>query len=239
MISSGRPTFSGTLANFEFTYGYMEIKAKAPNGQGLWPAFWTLRPDHSWPPEIDTFEILGHEPNKVHMYIHYKNTDGSSGSSGKSFAGPDFSSGFHTFAVDWSPSAVIWYIDGIERSRFSNTQNIPDVPMYLIANLAVGGPESWPGAPDSTTVFPAYYEIDYIRVWKKLSTSLTPTPKTSTTPSSTPGDANFDGLVDSKDYTIWLTNYDKSGSLESLSGDFNKDSKIDGKDYIIWASNFK
>jgi hypothetical protein len=37
--------------------------------------------------------------------------------------------------------------------------------MYLLANLAVGG--SWPGAPNSQTVFPAVYEIDYIRAWRR------------------------------------------------------------------------
>ncbi len=33
--------------------------------------------------------------------------------------------------------------------------------MYLIANLAVGGVP--PGAPDASTSFPSYYEIDYPR----------------------------------------------------------------------------
>ncbi len=33
----------------------------------------------------------------------------------------------------------------------------------ICANLAVGG--TWPGSPDKTTHFPAYYDIDYIRVY--------------------------------------------------------------------------
>ena len=36
--------------------------------------------------------------------------------------------------------------------------------MYIIANLAIGG--NWPGSPNSSTVFPALYQIDYIRAYQ-------------------------------------------------------------------------
>lgn len=42
-------------------YGYFEITAKLPAGQGLWPAFWLLSPGQ-WPPEIDVLEYLGGRP---------------------------------------------------------------------------------------------------------------------------------------------------------------------------------
>jgi len=38
--------------------------------------------------------------------------------------------------------------------------------MFLLANLAVGG--DWPGDPDDSTAFPSYYEIDYIKVYKRV-----------------------------------------------------------------------
>src|SRR5579885_782582 len=57
MISSGGR--SGSVApGFTFKYGYIESRVKVPAGQGLWPAFWTLPADYSWPPEIDAMEIL-------------------------------------------------------------------------------------------------------------------------------------------------------------------------------------
>ena len=34
--------------------------------------------------------------------------------------------------------------------------------MYLVMNLAVGG--AYPGPPDSSTPFPATFEIDYVRM---------------------------------------------------------------------------
>ena len=80
----------------------------------------------------------------------------------------DFSANWHTYAVDWEPNVIIWYVDGIERLRYTDTTRIVKKPMYLIANLAVGGDS--PGAPDASTSFPSYYEIDYIRVWKRAIT---------------------------------------------------------------------
>jgi beta-glucanase (GH16 family) len=77
--------------------------------------------------------------------------------------GPDFSAGFHAFAAEWKPGEVIWYVDGVERGR--STAGVPAEPMYLIANLAVGG--DWPGNPESTTTFPGVMEIDYIRVYQQ------------------------------------------------------------------------
>jgi beta-glucanase (GH16 family) len=66
---------------------------------------------------------------------------------------------------------VVWYFDGGEVYRVG--ADLPHQPMYIIANLAVGG--NWPGSPDETTVFPAYFDIDYIRVYRDPAMP-TPTP---------------------------------------------------------------
>jgi hypothetical protein len=47
------------------------------------------------------------------------------------------------------------------------TDNIPQEPFYLLANLAVGG--DWPGSPNASTAFPSYYDIDYIRIYENTS----------------------------------------------------------------------
>jgi beta-glucanase (GH16 family) len=67
--------------------------------------------------------------------------------------------------VDWQPNAIIWYVDGIERWRFTEASRISSEPMYLLLNLAVGG--DWAGPPDGDTGFPSYFEIDYVRVWER------------------------------------------------------------------------
>lgn len=164
----GMPYTSGivtTYGKFAQKYGWFEIRMKMPAGKGMWPAFWLLPDDRSWPPEIDVLEILGHEPQKVYMTNHYKNASGAHEGKGDSFTatGPDFAAAYHTFALEWKPNELLWYVDGVE--RYHTTENVPSVPMYLLANLAVGG--DWPGNPDSATPFPGNMDIDYIRVYSK------------------------------------------------------------------------
>jgi len=97
------------------------------------------------------------------MTLHYSNADGVHNSSSGEWSGPDFSAGWHTFGLDWQPNALIWYIDGMERRRYTNATYIPHERMYVTLNLAVGG--DYLGPPDSTTPFPSYFEIDYAKVW--------------------------------------------------------------------------
>jgi beta-glucanase (GH16 family) len=163
MISTG-PATSGAPPRFTFTYGYMEMRAQVPAGQGLWPAFWTLPEDMSWPPEIDVMEILGNTPNVINMHYHYPTSNGGGGDTGATWTGPDFSAGWHTYAVDWEPGSLTWYVDGVMRRQYTNA-NVASKPMYLLANLAIGG--NWPGAPNASTPFPSSFQIDYIRVWQK------------------------------------------------------------------------
>jgi subtilisin family serine protease len=61
-----------------------------------------------------------------------------------------------------------------------------------------------------------------------------PTP----TPATKPGDANGDKLVDEKDYSVWLTNFNQTTGGGVTVGDFNGDGKVDGVDYTIWLNNY-
>lgn len=165
MVTTGRRTSSRTVApKFVFQYGYTEVRAKVPSGTGLWPALWLLPEKQVSKPEIDIMEILGHETDTVQMHFHYRD-DGETHSPGEGWQGPDFAAGWHTFAVDWQPDALIWYVDGVERWRFSEAAHIPQEPLYFLATFAVGG--VYPGPPDETTVFPTFFDIDYVRIWKR------------------------------------------------------------------------
>ena len=71
--SHGKQYLSGMLSSygkFSFTYGYAQIVAKLPVGQGLWSSFWTLPANGTWPPEIDVLENWAQSRN-VSFYIHY------------------------------------------------------------------------------------------------------------------------------------------------------------------------
>jgi len=156
-----------TQGKFRQQFGRFEISCRVPRGRGLWPAFWLLPDPPAWPPEIDVFEILGHEPTVVHLSHHWRDADGRRHSDSKRWHGPDFSSAFHTFAAEWTPADIRWYVDGVEHQR--STKSIPQTPMCLLVNLAVGG--NWPGAPDETTPFPAHLEVDYVRAYRLKSRS--------------------------------------------------------------------
>jgi len=152
-----------TLRSFSQTYGYFEIRAKLPAGKGVWPAFWLLPADRSWPPEIDVLEVLGHDPATVYMTVHSNATGSHTEAQGK-ITGHDTSSGFHTYGAAWGPETITWYMDG--KPTFT-APTPPDAhkPFYILVNLAIGG--KWPGDPDGTTPFPAVIEIDYIRAYRE------------------------------------------------------------------------
>lgn len=160
-----RSGMMSTTRKFSQTYGKFEIRCRVPRGKGLWPAFWLLPEPPSWPPEIDVLEILGHETDRVYMSNHWidpENPNGDSKSITGEFKGPDFSDDFHVFAIEWSPGQIQWFVDGV--LRHTSHKEVPDVSMFLLVNLAVGG---WAEAPDEWTVFPADFEVDYIRVWEQ------------------------------------------------------------------------
>jgi beta-glucanase (GH16 family) len=165
MISTGNSPIDPTEdPRFSFRYGFIEVRAKVPSGKGLWPAIWMLPDSRTSTPEIDMLEILGDEPDRIVMNYHYFDPEGEESRSSGEWKGPDFSEDWHVFGLDWQPDHITWYIDGIERSNFTEAAFIATQPMYVILNLAVGG--NWPGNPDDSTPFPSSFEIDYVRVYQ-------------------------------------------------------------------------
>lgn len=152
---------------FAFTYGYVEVRARPPSGQGLWSAVWMLPSDHESKPEIDIMEVLGHQPGVLEMHFHCGYRDCAGRSYGSEAATSDLTQDWRVYGLEWSPEAIVWYLDGVPRWRFTDTTAIPNEPMYLLLNLAVGG--DWPGDPDETTHFPAHFDVDYVRVWQRSS----------------------------------------------------------------------
>ena len=111
--------------------------------------------------EVDVFENAGASTRTIAMTNHYADALRTPQIDQGEYIGPDFASDFHTFAVGWSPSAIVWYVDGEE--RFRSTRGVPDEPLYVLANLAIDAN----APPDVATPFPNYLEIDYIRVYQQ------------------------------------------------------------------------
>ncbi len=148
-----------------------EMSAELPAGQGLWPAFWLLNETHG-PPELDVMENLGNNPSEIYMTDHYdpNNTDNAYG---QSYTGPNFSTSFNLFSLVWTPTTVSWYVNNnLEYSVSDTTQNpivSPNEPMNILLDLAVGGPDGWPGAPNAQTQFPATMTVDYVRAYTAVA----------------------------------------------------------------------
>lgn len=167
--TSGRITTQG---KHEFTYGRVEIRAKLPEGQGIWPALWMLGVNFAtagWPGcgEIDIMELLGQYPSIVHATVHWNSNGHQSRGSQYDLPGGTFSSGFHTFSLIWTPSKFKWLVDNHEYYSLPRAEisAFPfDLPQFFIFNVAVGG--NWPGPPDITTVFPQNMIVDFIRVYQ-------------------------------------------------------------------------
>lgn len=141
------------------------MRAKFPSGTGMWPAFWALPTDGTWPPEIDVVEGQGQTPSIDYLSIHWRDerTEDIEDET-KYDTSTDLSAKFHTYGVDWESNSITWYFDRQPVKTFSKTAMIPHKPMYVIVNLAVGG---WISFPDRNTHFPAEMLVDYVRVWQR------------------------------------------------------------------------
>lgn len=166
--ANGQPYLSGVITSydaFKFTYGYAEARAKTPYGQGLWSAFWLLNAYYGDDdPEIDIMEHIGDDQDVMYHTYHYYDGDELRSTESHPVPGVDYTGDFHTYAVDWRPGLIVFYVDGKETHRVTDPR-VSNQEMYVIANTALGG--WWPGSPDGTTAFPARFELDYIRVYQK------------------------------------------------------------------------
>jgi beta-glucanase (GH16 family) len=171
------PYTSGAIqwASLSFTYGTISVRAKFAGGQGTWPAIWLLGadcqqqtwirsgPSCDWPApgsnEIDIAEILNSDDTQVNEQIHTENSSGTRESPGCRATTSDASKRWHTYTLIWTPQSLTWEIDGHEMCR--KTSFIPQTPMFLIINTAVGGIGA---GPVKNSTLPQTTDVDYVRV---------------------------------------------------------------------------
>ena len=183
-----------TQDKFEFTYGRVEMRAKLPNWEGMWPAFWLLGAnidEIGWPNcgELDILEhgdyvkdSTSNDPGLISSAVHYGPQDYSRQTTnvpGKIF----FDTGqerfirsekiiekpfeeYHKYSMQWSPDKIQFFIDEEMHLEFPmQSQHSPfDKPFFLLLNLAVGG--HWTDGYVASGFTEATYEIDYVRVYQ-------------------------------------------------------------------------
>ncbi|MDX1972477.1 MAG: family 16 glycosylhydrolase [Candidatus Sumerlaeia bacterium] len=162
----------------DWKYGRMEIRAKMPKGQGLWPAIWMLPTDYrygGWAAsgEIDILEMRGENPFEAVFSLHYGGPFPDNLYSSGTRQTPDLSLDFHTYAIEWEEGRINWYFDGFlvqtRNSWFTTGGPFPapfNERFHLLLNVAVGG-NFLQNPPANANYFPQEMVVDYVRVYQR------------------------------------------------------------------------
>lgn len=161
-----------TKDKFEYTYGRSEIRAKLPQGKGLWPALWMLGSNINevgWPKcgEIDIVEYVGREPGTVFFSLHTANSFGNTINTKKSKI-QNIEDGFHIYEIEWNQDSISFYVDKVLQYTFNPPEKTEDVwpfdqPFFFIINCAIGG--RFGGFDIDDDNLPQDFIIDYIKVY--------------------------------------------------------------------------
>jgi len=177
LVSTARPRAdNGSPYLFAFTYGYIESRMKFPGTAGFFTAFWMLptNPSFDYATEIDIVEILGGQPETIWMHYHYNNRSSSyrvntgAGNNG-ACQFRNYSTDWVRFGLDWQPTYVAWYIDGVKCGQFNgNTTTIESGPMQLILHMMIDNQwERSVGSVLSSQTLVRQLEVDYIRIYQQ------------------------------------------------------------------------
>jgi len=176
---------SGELRSKQkFLLGKYEIRCRLPNGKGFFPAFWAYSGPR-WN-ELDIFDNLeGNEKFSCGPGYDYYNDGDAEGCRWGTTNIPDLSQ-WHTFTCEYDSDKIVWKIDDVvyrtlyrystllgqdvgcgsslAATYYNKIIAFPVEEMHIIMNLAI---RSGASAPNASTVFPAYYEVDYMRFYAK------------------------------------------------------------------------
>ncbi|WP_163710919.1 glycoside hydrolase family 16 protein [Mangrovibacterium lignilyticum] len=166
-----------TKGKGDWLYGKFEIRAKLPEGRGLWPALWMLPSNWeygSWPGsgEIDIMENVGYMPDTILCTVHTKSYNHSINTQkSDSMVLTDCYTNFHVYQLEWGPSEMRMLVDDQLVFTFKNEETTSnewpfDKQFHLLLNVAVGG--NWGGMKGiDDSIFPQSMEVDYVRVYQK------------------------------------------------------------------------
>lgn len=128
------------MNSFRFKYGTLEVRAKIPTGDWLWPAIWLLPRSEvygTWPAsgEIDLLESRGnlnYRQNGVHVGVEQIGQTLNFGPNNPIIQGfpaatqttnsqPNngYNKNFHNYKLRWTPQSITFYIDGVVTKKIS------------------------------------------------------------------------------------------------------------------------
>ena len=151
-------------------YGYYEMRAKMQDGGGVHCAWWLIgfEDDPNQSCEIDIFEILGTDINRIWSTVHsWKDSTIQYHTEHPWFANKKLAEEFHIYGFDWTPEGVTVYVDGIQVMKHKAEITYPLIQIISFYDNRKAK-DGWTGTYDPTIPYPKSFDIDYIRMYKKI-----------------------------------------------------------------------
>lgn len=156
-------------------YGRFEMRARIPTRSGMWPAWWTLGQGGEWPSNGEV-DIMEYYRGSILANVACGTTTRwvakwDSSTRAISAMSADWASRFHVWRMEWDTQSINLYVDGglmnaVPLQSMVNPDGTSPFrqPHFMILSLAIGGDN---GGDPSASPFPARYEVDYIRVFRR------------------------------------------------------------------------
>ena len=171
MLKDGERYYDGcvrTRGKFEHAFGYYVARIRLQKSAGHWTAFWLYnrcvsKIGHGGMDgtEIDIMEKPWLD-DRVQHTLHWDGYGKAHKSSGHVSKNPGIMTGWHTFALLWTPDEYVFYVDGKQTWR-TNAGGVCQVPLYvkLSDEAQFGG---WAGDVRKAKL-PDEFLTDYVRVY--------------------------------------------------------------------------
>ncbi|HAQ0041365.1 TPA: family 16 glycosylhydrolase, partial [Enterococcus faecium] len=173
------PYISGEYrSNQNFHYGLYEVNMKPIKNDGVVSSFFTYTgPSENNPWDEIDIEFLGKDTTGVQFNYF---TNGLGNKEYYHNLGFDASEAFHTYAFEWLPDSITWFVDG--EKIYTATENIPQTPGKIMMNVWPGtGVDSWLNPFDGTVPLKAEYDWIKFTQYKIVEEDVTPKPEEPTT----------------------------------------------------------
>jgi len=174
------PYLTGAITSkgkYSYKYGKVQIKARYKCAQGAWPALWMLGNEKGWPAngEIDLMEHLNFD-DKIYQTVHseytHKIDKTNTPKHGSTSPIPD-RNGWNTYGCEWDVDKIVFTVNGKQTFTYPRVaekgeKQWPfDQPFYFILSMQIGGGWVNQTGPTNPEHYPAWLEVDWVRVYQK------------------------------------------------------------------------
>ena len=162
-----------TARSFSFKYGRVEIRAKLPKGDWIWPAIWMMprwNAYGSWPAsgEIDIMESRGNGPSytgggyntygsTLHWGPDYARNSYTKTHGEYELSGSNFADDWHIFGLKWDESGIYTYVD----NESNRVMSIPFTESFWDRGQfeSTGAHNPWANRPNAAPFDQKFYLI--------------------------------------------------------------------------------